>query len=110
MAENKVQYSWFDETHISKTKTSDWMHNEIRDFVCKAPFGLEIDLDAIAGMGSSAVSPLGCSAIDCLQFVKTYAAHKNCGYIHLCEGAPNRELHDNQVGKILAYLVTSIFN
>lgn len=110
MAKNNVRYSWFDEIHISEEKNEEIIHNEIENFTCKSPFGLEIDLDSIAGMGSSALSPVGFSVTHCLQFVQRYAKNKNCGYIHFCEGAPKRELHPNQVGKILAYLVTSIFS
>ncbi|GER59021.1 formimidoylglutamase [Patiriisocius marinus] len=108
MSQNRVQYSWFDETHISEIKTEEWITNEINDFICISYFGLEIDLDAISAMGSSALSPVGFSVIDCIKFIKKYSANKNCGYIHLCEGAPNREIHPNQVGKVLSYLITSV--
>ncbi len=108
MAQNNVKFSWFDEMHISEEKDTATIHNEIESFVCDAAFGLEIDLDAIATMGSSALSPVGFSVIECLAFIQQYATNKNCGYIHVCEGAPNRELHANQVGKVLAYAVSGI--
>ena len=81
---------------------------ESKQFCCSKKFGLELDLDAISYMGSSAMSPIGFNIEEARKFIRFFAQHKNCTYIHLCEGAPIYELFPNQVGKILAYLISDV--
>ncbi|MDX1462774.1 MAG: formimidoylglutamase [Marinirhabdus sp.] len=105
---DRLKIAYFDDM---LTLVSDEINNVQEGalgFIAEKSFGLEIDLDAIASMGSSAISPIGFSVREALQFVHKFSNHKNCRYIHLCEGAPNRELHPNQVGKTLAYLTAAI--
>lgn len=69
--------------------------------------GLELDLDCIANMPSSAVGPSGLSVNQARQFVIYFAKQKNCLYLHLPEGAPSSAENDHTiVGKTLAYLVS----
>ena len=75
---------------------------------CNENFGLEIDMDTVANMGSSAMNPVGFSIAETRNFVSHFSKNKNCSYIHLAEGAPNRELFPNQVGKLLGYLVCDV--
>lgn len=70
------------------------------------PIGVELDLDTIARMPSSAFSPLGISINEALQYVREMAKHKKVGYLHLTEGAPVSDDEGALVGKSLAYLVT----
>ena len=109
-AGDSIQIAWFDSLLHRNASSISEVYQNIEAFVGDTPFGLEIDLDAIAGMGSSAISPIGFTIRECLQFVQYFSAHSNCGYIHLCEGAPSRELHPKQVGKTLSYLVTAILS
>lgn len=67
-------------------------------------FGLELDLDVISNMGSSAQSPDGLSLAEVRTIVRTLAGHKNLRYIHLCEGAPELGLYPTQVVKTLGTL------
>lgn len=67
-------------------------------------FGLELDLDAIANMGSSAQSPDGLSLAEVRTIVRILAGHKNLRYIHLCEGAPELGLYPSQVVKTISTL------
>ncbi len=70
--------------------------------------GIELDLDSIENVLSSAFTPVGISAIHARQYVQ-YAA-QNCmvAYLHICEGAT--QLADNRrspsTGKLIAYLVS----
>lgn len=80
---------------------------EAKKWSCGSNFGLELDLDAIANMGSSAMSPAGFRLDEAQQFVSYFASHKNLCYFHLCEGAPIFELFDRQVGKAMSYLVAA---
>lgn len=67
-------------------------------------FGLEIDLDVISDMGSSAQSPVGLSVQEVRNLVRNIAGHQNLRYIHLCEGAPELGLYPSQVVKTLSAL------
>ena len=70
------------------------------------PCGLEIDLDSIANVLSSASSPSGFALNDIRAFVLSSA--KKFNYLHLCEGATlladGRQ--DLTTGKTIAFLVS----
>ena len=51
--------------------------------------GIEIDVDSIKHMPSSAYSVTGFSSEQALRFVSRMANNKNCRYLHLCEAAPD---------------------
>jgi formiminoglutamase len=67
-------------------------------------------MDAIEQMGSSAISPSGFSLQQAREYVYYFSRLKNCQYIHICEGAPSRELHYNQVAKAISYLVSDVIS
>lgn len=108
--DDTIQLSFFEDTAVHEKTTFMKAIKNAEDFCCKHPFALEIDLDAIANMGSSAMSPSGYSLEQCRQFVTHFSNKRDCKYIHLCEGNPKRELFNGQVGKSLAYLVSDIVN
>lgn len=68
--------------------------------------GMELDLDVIQMMPSSASSPFGCDFIQARQYVRTLVQTGLMKYFHIPEGAPIEELERNQVGKALALLVS----
>ncbi|MDX1652474.1 MAG: formimidoylglutamase [Brumimicrobium sp.] len=74
------------------------------------PVGLELDLDSIENMPSSAFSPSGISLNTARKYIRTLALMRNVAYLHLPEGAPKNETEKNIVGKSLAYLVTDFIS
>jgi formiminoglutamase len=68
-------------------------------------FGLEIDLDSIAGMPTSAFTPSGFSLKKIRKSVRVLGS-SNPIYLHLPEGAPKTNEEKSIVGKALSYLVT----
>ncbi|MDC1372876.1 formimidoylglutamase [Flavobacteriaceae bacterium] len=104
----KIQYSFF-EDYITGTPFKQ-MLGQAKDFCANSPFGLELDMDAIKQMGSSAISPSGFSLQQTREYVSYFSRLKNCKYIHICEGAPERELHYNQVAKAISYLVSDVIS
>lgn len=66
--------------------------------------GIELDLDAIANMPSSACSPSGVSLETARRYIRTLTKLNNWHYLHLTEGAPTDKKEDETVGKALAYL------
>lgn len=68
--------------------------------------GVEIDMDAIAFMPSSAFSPSGWSLNDVRAFCLELSRYKNSiAYLHLPEAAPKTDTDKRVVGKTLSYLV-----
>lgn len=72
----------------------------------KNPVGIEIDMDAIAMMPSSAFSPSGWT-LDQIRTLLLKIGHLNSkiAYLNLTEAAPLDEREDLIVGKALSYLV-----
>ncbi|MDG1332708.1 MAG: arginase family protein [Crocinitomicaceae bacterium] len=68
-------------------------------------FGVEIDLDCIENMPTSAFTPSGFSLNEIRQAVRQLAKSKPI-YLHLPEGAPKNPEEKTIVGKALAYLTT----
>jgi formiminoglutamase len=69
--------------------------------------GLEIDLDSIKDMPTSAISPIGFSEDQIIEFVTLVAKEKRVLYYHLAEGAPHEHM-TYKVGKFLSQLVSDI--
>lgn len=70
-------------------------------------YGIEIDVDAIENIASSAMTPNGFSTTEARQFVSLLANHSNASYLHLCEGSSDRSsMPVNMLGKLLSYLVS----
>ena len=67
--------------------------------------GIELDLDSISLMPSSAFTPSGFSVEDARIYVREIAKQNNILYLHLPEGAPQTDLDIKIIGKTLAYLV-----
>ncbi|SQH78441.1 Arginase family protein [Shewanella benthica] len=53
------------------------------------PVALELDLDAIINMPSSASTAAGIPLLDALHYVSTIARNTPCAYLHLAEAAPS---------------------
>ncbi len=72
----------------------------------KTPLGLEIDLDSITGILSSAATPTGFSLNEVRKLI--LSVQKEFCYLHLCEGA--MQLKDGRreetIGKTIAYLIS----
>lgn len=69
--------------------------------------GLELDLDSIKNMPTSARTPVGFTEEEVIQFIYEISKVKRVLYYHLTEGSPD-EANAYKVGKFLSYLVTSI--
>ena len=77
----------------------DFVHDE------HVPCGVELDMDAIRLMPSSAVSPSGFSLEQARHYVRKCARSLKTAYLHLPEAAPFDAPSEKMVGKALAYLV-----
>ena len=77
-------------------------------FVKHEACGLEIDLDAITNVPSSAKTSSGISPVQARQYIYQCALNLNTLYLHIAEGAPvlSHIKADNKTGKLIAYLIS----
>lgn len=78
--------------------------------VCKEnmdiPLGIELDMDSIIDMPSSAKTPSGMTLERARIYLKTVSNVKKVAYLHLPEAAPSTPDENIKVGKSLSYLVS----
>ncbi|MEN9569894.1 MAG: hypothetical protein RL172_1125 [Bacteroidota bacterium] len=69
--------------------------------------GIELDMDCIEGVLSSAITPSGITVLNARQYVTLAAQDAKVAYLHICEGAvqlsDGRRADTN--GKLISYLV-----
>lgn len=106
--EDRVRFNTYDEIAIrgDKVFTTELAH--AMRFVESESYGIEIDLDAVPNIASSAMTSSGFSVEHLRQFVNFFGKHQHAAYLHLCEGAPDLDCDKNPdlIGKLIAYLVT----
>lgn len=114
---NELDFPWFSiqQTHWSNSHNFDQCLELVGKYLLESglPIGVELDLDAITDMPSSAMTSAGVSLKDALYYVHQMATLPQVQYLHLAEGAPCRHANGldegfRVVGQSLAELV-SIF-
>ena len=102
-----IQAQFYDELcFLSPSEFQEKIKNALKQ--CDGlPLGIEIDLDAIENVLSSASSPVGFSVPQAMHFIKSVKKDERLVYMHLCEGAS--QLYDGRqypgIGKLLAEMV-----
>jgi formiminoglutamase len=106
--EDRVSYNTYESVAIRKEKEFDLEMEKALEFISKDFYGIEIDLDAIPNIPSSAMTISGYSIEQLRQFISYFAKNKNASYLHICEGAPDlgEQKNNNLVGKLIGYLIT----
>lgn len=104
----RVRYVTYEEIEVKRVKDFGQQLNEALTFIKNDPFGIELDLDAIPGIPSSAMTLSGFSVQQARQYVYHFGQHRNASYLHICEGAPDLDHSSNShlTGKLIAYLIT----
>jgi len=106
--EDRVRYNTYDSINIRKEKDFNKEMVSALEFIKTDSFGIEIDLDAIPNIASSAMTISGFSIEQLRQFISFFGQHRNAAYLHICEGAPDLDNSPNNhlIGKLIGYLVT----
>ncbi|MEN9909711.1 MAG: hypothetical protein RLZZ540_2860 [Bacteroidota bacterium] len=106
--EDRVRYNTYDSINIRKEKNFNQEMIDALEFIKMESFGIEVDLDAIPNIASSAMTLSGFSVEELRQFVSFFAKNKNASYLHVCEGAPDLDVDKNNhlIGKLIGYLIT----
>jgi formiminoglutamase len=106
-SEERVKYVTYEEIAVRKIKN---YNNEITTaikFISSTPFGLELDLDALPNVHSSAMTLSGFSIEKARHFIHMVGKEEHASYFHICEGAPDLDLSNNNhlTGKLIATLI-----
>jgi formiminoglutamase len=106
--EDRVRYNTYDSVNIRKEKDFNHEMASALEFIKTDAFGIEIDLDAIPNIASSAMTISGFSIEQLRQFISFFGQHRNATYLHICEGAPDLDASPNKdlIGKLIGYLIT----
>ena len=106
--QDKIQFNTYDEVNIRREKNFDDEMRFAKAFINNDFFGLEIDLDSLPNIPSSAMTLSGFSVEELRRFIYFFGSCENASYLHICEGAPSLDNDKNNhlVGKLIGYLVT----
>ena len=106
--DERVKYNTYDSIKISKEKSFDQELLNGLSHIKSDFFGIEIDLDSLPNVPSSAMTMSGFSVEEVRNFIHYFGKNKNAAYLHICEGAPDLAEAKNShlVGKLIAYLIT----
>lgn len=104
---NRLKLVTFEEIKVRFEKDYLTSVNNVFKLIKVKPYGIEIDVDAIENIASSAMTSCGFSAVEARQFLNLTAGSANACYLHICEGSVSLgSTSENMLGKLLTYLVT----
>lgn len=92
-----------EEIFIHKKKSWSKALRSAVKFAGRKFVGVEVDLDSLSHVASSAETPCGITSREALQYMDHLATHCKVVYLHICEGIASA---DNGVGKLISYLVS----
>lgn len=105
---NRVKFVTYEELEVKREKKFETELENALEFIKNEPFGVELDLDALPGIPSSAMTLSGLSIDKARHYIYFMGKHANASYLHICEGAP--ELDDSKnnhlTGKLIAAMIT----
>jgi formiminoglutamase len=102
-----ICYSTYDDIFIKEQQTFSQSIRAALQHTAGGLRGIELDLDCIEHVLSSAATPCGINTIQARQYITQCAIAGNAAYLHLPEGAVKVEgVEDMSTAKLIAYLVT----
>ena len=101
LEKNGVDFTFFEDYIDDK----EVFYSDLSKFEDKQ-IGLEIDMDTIKQMPSSAYTPSGFSVEEIRRAIRSLSSSSDVVYLHLPEAAPQNEREATFVGKVITYLVT----
>lgn len=106
--DDRVRFNTYDEIAIRKQKNFEQELFQAFNFIRSDCYGIEIDLDAIPNIASSAMTMSGFSIEQLRQFIHFFGKNENAAYLHICEGAPSLgdDKNGHLIGKLITYLMT----
>ena len=104
---DRIHFSTFEDIFIRNEITFEESLNECIEFIKDNYTGLEIDIDAIQNIPSSAKTSSGISTIEARKYIHRVASTCNVAYFHIAEAAPllSHIKTDLKTGKLVTYLI-----
>lgn len=107
--ENKnIQLHFCEDIFLKEKYTLDEAIQQSIAFTNGNSIGLEVDVDVIENIVSSAMSPSGFSVNQVRKMITQIAKQREVSYLHFCEGTAQLENGNSSptIGKLLAFLVS----
>lgn len=103
-----IDYVSYEEIFISERKNFIQAIAHATGFTENSYTGIELDLDCVEGVLSSAATPSGISTLQARQYINFAATDAKPAYLHICEGATHLAdgRRDDSTGKFISFLVT----
>lgn len=109
MANNPfVDYITYEDIFIHEKKNFTQAIAYATGFTEETYTGIELDLDSVERVLSSAITPTGISVLHARQYLNFVATDAKVAYLHISEGATISEddVDDPGTGKLISYLVS----
>lgn len=109
MAKHKgIRYYFWEDIYLRKKITFEDALADFMQLNQNKACGIELDMDSIEGVLSSAMTPSGFISTEARYYSYQTGHNLLPAYFHICEAACELEtgLKDNSTGKLLSYLVT----
>ncbi|MFI0426486.1 MAG: formimidoylglutamase [Flavobacterium sp.] len=105
---SRVKFVTYEEVEVKREKQFEAELEQALEFIKNEPFGVELDLDAIPGIPSSAMTLSGFSVDKARHYIYYMGKHQNASYLHICEGAPelDNSINCHLTGKLIASMIT----
>ena len=103
-----LDYISYEEIFIHERKNFIQAVAHATGFTEDSKTGIELDLDCIENVLSSAATPSGITVLQARQYLNFAATDSKVAYLHICEGAcklPDGR-KDESTGKLISYLVS----
>lgn len=108
MQPSSIHFSYFENIFFNPSYSFNLAIEDAIVFTKENKVGIELDLDCIQNVLSSAMTPSGISTLQARQYLSTCAINSDVCYLHLTEAAV--ELQDGRAtpltAKLLSYLVS----
>lgn len=103
-----IQFCTYEDIFLHERKNFIQAISQATGFTEDTYTGIELDLDSIENVLSSACTPCGISTLQARQYLNFVATDSKVAYLHICEGAC--QLGDGQkddsTGKLISYLLS----
>jgi len=103
-----IRYYFWEDIYLRKQITFEAALTDFIQLNQNMPCGIELDMDSIEGVLSSAMTPSGFTTTEARYYAYKTGRNLNPSYFHICEAATELEtgLKNNSTGKLLSYLVS----
>jgi len=103
-----IDFISFEDIFVHEKRTFRQAVSHAIEFTNDNYCGIELDLDVVEDLLSSACTPSGIQPLQARQYINLCAAHGRPCYLHICEGAVHLSSgkHNDLTGKLISYLVS----